>query len=474
MKQLALTLLTLLTLRAGVAQKHDPARLPAAEWTPKIEALVKQYVNLDIFSGVVLIAENGKPVFQQAYGLANREKNIPNTRDTRFDIGSINKLFTKALVLQLIQEGKLRPEDPLGKYLKGFPEAASKHVTIDQLISHRSGYGDYMQQPGFFERPGDQQTIGAILEMIKAMPLQFEPGTEQAYSNAGYVLLGGIIEAATGKSYYQNIRERIVEPLGMRHTVVDTDKARAPKRAIGYLKTMRGALENNEGILLVPTPAGGFVTTAEDLLLFMEAYFYTEKLVRAATLELDEFYPFIQDVRKNGGAIPVAGGFQGANAVVYNALRDHQTIIVLANMDEPVAEQLAAGIFALMRGKEPRQPTLPALQTLYQAYKKQGPAYVKKHFETLTINSHSDDPKDMLLNNMGYNLLYSGETDDALEVFKLNTELFPNIANCWDSYGEALLQKGDRTAALKAYRKALEIRPGLPSAREAVERLERN
>lgn len=466
----------LFCLVLGVAcygQKADKTSLSdISRLEPKVDALVKQYTDLDIFSGVVLIAENGRPVYHKAFGKADRRKNVSNTLRTRFDIGSINKLMTKVVILQLVQEGKLKLDDPMGKHLEGFPPNASEKVTVRHLLEHSSGYGDYMQQPGFFERPKNEQTIGAIIEMIREMPLMFEPGEEREYSNAGYVLLGGIIESVTGKSFYQNMKERITEPLGMKDTIVDETKEAAPQRAVGYLKTMTGRLEDNEGILMVPTPAGGFITTAADLLKFVEAYFYTEKLVGDETKKLEEAHAFLEKARKNGNAIPVAGGFEGANAVVYNILRDQQSIIVLANMDEPVAEHLAAGIFRIISGKEPAKPALPPMQRVYTAFIEKGIEYVKKNFDELTSNFSPQRPKDMLLNNVGYNLLFAGKVDEAIRIFRLNTELFPEVANCWDSLGEALLKKGDRAGALKAYKKALSIRPDMPTAIEAVRKLE--
>ncbi len=473
MKQLIAFVLCVYLCTACIGQEAVKAGLPTnARFEAKVDAYVRQYIDLDIFSGVVLVAENGQPIYQKAFGLANREKNTPNNLNTRFDIGSINKFMTKVVILQLIQEGKVKPNDNLGKYLKGFPETAAAEITIQHLMSHKSGYGDYMQQPGFFSRSKSEQTIGAIIEMVKKMPLMFKPGEEQEYSNAGYILLGGIIETVTGKSYYENIKERIVNPLGMNDTIVDDAKASSPNRAIGYLKTMKGELEDNEEMFLIPTPAGGFLTTAADLLKFFEAAFYSDKLLTESGRKLDDGFAFFERARQNGNAIPIAGGFQGANAVVFNILKDHKTIIVLANMDEPVAEHLGSGIFRIMNGKDPDKPSLPAMQSVYRAFKEKGTGYLKQNFDELTSNFNRQGPKDMILNNVGYNLLSSGQTDDAIQVFKLNTELFPNIANCWDSYGEALLMKGDKAAALAAYKKALSIKPDLPSAKDAVKKLE--
>lgn len=173
-----------------------------------------------------------------------------------------------------------------------------------------------------------------------------------------------------------------------------------------------------------------------------------------------------------GRGIPLAGGFNGANTVHMEMPADNISIVVMANMDEPVAEKICFGIHAIINGKEPARAVLPAKLNVLQAFTESGVAYVKQHFETLTANWHPADPKDLILNNLGYDLLSSGKTNQALEIFKLNTELFPNIGNCWDSYGEALLKKGDRKAALAAYKKALEINPDIPTAKDAVKQLQ--
>lgn len=301
--------------------------------------------------------------------------------------------------------------------------------------------------------------------------MMFEPGTEQEYSNAGYVLLGLIAEKATGKSYYDLVEERILDPLDMNDTFL-REKYTVPNRAIGYYKTMKGELINNDHLQEIPTPAGGFYSTTSDILTFYRAFHYGDKLWDEETRSLDEAYPFYQEHMTTGGAMTHAGGFEGANTVLYEILRDRISVVVFANMDEVVAEDLGAGILAIIRGEEPTSPNLSANQAVYQAYTRHGADYVKNNWEELTTNFHPQDPKDLILNMIGYTLLHSGEVQEAVEIFRLNTEMFPDVANCWDSYGEALLETGNREEALSAYKKALEIRPDMQSAIDAVQRLE--
>jgi CubicO group peptidase (beta-lactamase class C family) len=473
MKKLITLLLSILFIQTVVAQE-TPILDKVSKLETKIDALVQQYRDLDLFAGVVLVAERGRPVYHKAFGYADRKNKRPNTIDTKFDIGSMNKAFTKVVTLQLVKEGKLSLDDPLSKYLDGFPEVVAQKVTVGQLLKHTSGFGDY-HGSGYFDLSYEEKDMHQLLPMLRQMPLLFEPGTEQAYSNAGYVLLGLIIEEATGKDYFTVVQERAVDKLGLKNTYL-TEKYNTPERAIGYTRTMRGELEANDHFQDPPGPDGGFYSTTSDMLRFFRAYHYGNELWDEATRSLDPMYAFMEEHKDSGGAIPHAGGFSGANTVHYEVLRDQVSVVVFANRDELVAEDLGAGILAIIRGKEPKKPVQPAHLLIYQSYREEGIKYVHDHFEELSANWHPADPKDMILNMVGYNLLYSNdpaEVDQAIEIFSLNTELFPDIANVWDSLGEAWRKKGNKSKALEYYKKALAIVPDLPSALEAVQELEK-
>jgi len=445
---------------------------PKKELSQKIDALAQQYVDLGIFSGVVLVAKKGKPVYHKAFGLADRENETPNTIHTRFDIGSMNKTFTKVVLLQLVQEGKIKLEDPLGKFLEGFDPRIGQKVTVGHLMEHSSGFGDY-HGPQYFDLAYEEKTLSNIVDLIKQLPLLFEPGAQREYSNAGYVLLGAIIEKATGNDFYTVVEERIVKPLGLKNTFL-REKYKTPQRAIGYTTTMRGNVESNDHFQQQPLPDGGFYSSTLDILKFYREYHYGNKLLDKKARALDPMHRFLTREKDTGGAIPHAGGFPGANTVHYEILRDQISVLVFANMDEPVAEDLGAGILAIIRGKEPKKPLLPAHIWIYQSLKEKGTEYVKENFDKLSQNWHPADPKDWILNMIGYNLLQSGipgELEEAIAAFKLNTELFPDIANTWDSLGEAYLKKGNKKMAKKYYQKALELDPSLPSALEAMKQL---
>lgn len=457
----------LVSLCAILLVLNSQAQIPNINDT-EIDDYVKSYEALDIFSGVVLIAKNGEVEFQKAYGKANRITQRDNDLKTMFSLGSMNKTFTEVVILKLIEAGKLSKNDKLIKYLGKWPQNDFDKITISHLLNHESGFGDYFTR----EYWGLQQkSISNILEIIKKQELHFKPGKGEMYSNAGFVLLGAIIEKVTGKSYAENVAEMIVKPLGLNDIVLN-HVSEIQNRAIGYMKTVDG-VEDNEDFLHNPLPDGGFYATAKTVLEFYRAYFNDENFIATDTRKQSDFLNQIEEYRTvKNAAIPMAGGFNGSNSVIYQRLADDISIVVLANMDEPVAERIGLGLHYMISGKEAPKAILPAKLNVHKAYQENGLDYVKRHFEDLIENFHPTDPKDLILNGLGYDLLFSGKADEAIVFFKLNTELFPQVANCWDSLGEAYKEIGEFEKSKQAYKKALSLDSQLVSAINALKEME--
>lgn len=438
----------------------------------QIDQVVADYQALEIFSGIVLVARDGTPFYEKAFGLADRDRNIPNSPTTLFDIGSMNKTFTSVVVKQLAEEGKLNLNDKLVDYIPGFEDPRASEITLLHLLEHRSGFGDYHSR-GYFDLPLEERKLWPIVERAKSTELLFDPGTGDEYSNLGYVILGGVIEKAAGRSYFEEVRERIVEPLGLENTYLTELDRVADRAAKGYLYTPLGVLEENAAVQDLPNPDGGFLSTARDILTFYHSYYYDTLLLSAQTRENDPFFQYLRELPE-GRATGAAGGFEGFNSVYLQVISDDVSILVLANMDEPVAERIGSDILALYRGEVPEKPVLPAVQLVRRNYLEHGTEYIKQHFDSLTVNFHPTDPKDLILNQLGYAYLYGAEDPErAVELFRLNTELFPDVANCWDSYGEALRASGKMDEAVAAYQKALDLRPGLESAQSALNEMNR-
>jgi CubicO group peptidase (beta-lactamase class C family) len=258
-----------LTLAGCPVRRPAPEAIDKAELTAGLDAYLgsigKIWGEAYRLSGFVMVTQHGEPVYARGFGHADREKGIPNGPDTTFRIGSLTKQFTAVAILQLQEQGKLSVEDTVRKHLPDYPETGDK-ITIHQLLTHTAGIPEYTAGPDFWETTAKKEhSVEQLLDLFKDKPLQFEPGEEYRYSNSGYVLLGAIIEAVSGQTYAEYVREHVFTPAGMHRTgygdaVVQDDVAR------GY------EIDENEAIVLadpghvsVPHAAGGIRSTANDL-----------------------------------------------------------------------------------------------------------------------------------------------------------------------------------------------------------------
>src|SRR5215216_6485219 len=168
----------------------------------KIDGLLKQYHEYGQFNGSVLVAEKGKVIYKKSFGMANMEWSIPNQPDTKFRIGSVTKQFTATLILQLVEEGKVKLDGKLSDYLTDYRKDTGDKVTIHQLLNHTSGIPSYTGLPNFFaEVSRNPYSVTDFVKKFASGDLEFEPGSKFSYNNSGYFLLGAIIEKVTGKSY---------------------------------------------------------------------------------------------------------------------------------------------------------------------------------------------------------------------------------------------------------------------------------
>lgn len=241
---------------------------PSSEVWQAFENYLQEQADAGVFSGAILVAKDGEPLVEQAYGLADREANRPNNIETRFDIASVGKMFAGVAVAQLVEQGKLAFDEPIGEYLSGLSGDIAD-ITISQLLTHTSGLGDFMRG-GYPQEAKTAQTATDLLPLVIGEPLEFEPGTGLSYSNSGYVVLGAIVEAITEQSYYDYVREHIFAPAGMTRTGWFPPGQGGDNTALGYMAAAGGLTENTD---VVPwgNPSGGAYSTVGDLLRFAEA-----------------------------------------------------------------------------------------------------------------------------------------------------------------------------------------------------------
>ena len=263
-------------------------RLTEGEAIAGVEALLSKQAVADRFSGAALVARDGKVRFADAYGQADRERGIPNTIETRFRIGSMNKMFTAVATLQLVEAGKLALDDTVGKHLRGYPnsEVATK-VTVRHLLTHTGGTGDIFG-PEYDANRLQLREHADYVKLYGSRAPNFPPGTRFEYSNYGFVLLGAIIEAVSGESYYDYVREHVFGPAGMTSTDSLPESVEVPNRSIGYMRSGSGAQSwqpNTDWLPWRGTAAGGGYSTVGDVARFADAL-TGHKLLSPAFTEL--------------------------------------------------------------------------------------------------------------------------------------------------------------------------------------------
>lgn len=310
------------------------------------------------FSGAVLIAHDGKPVLEEAYGLADRERHVPNTLDTRFRIGSMNKMFTATAVLQLVQAGKVKLDAPLVTYLPDYPnkELASK-VTIHQLLTHTGGTGDIFG-PEYEAHRLELRALADYVNLYGNRAVAFEPGSRWEYSNYGFILLGRVIERVSGMSYYDYVAQHVYAPAGMTSSGSEPEDSVVKDRSIGYTRMAApgagpsATLQPNTNTLpWRGTSAGGGYSTVGDLLRFANAL-RAHKLLDAHHTDLlttgkvatpgggRYAYGFGDNTTNGVRCVGHNGGAPGMNGDL-EICDDGYVVAVLANTDPPAAGRIS-------------------------------------------------------------------------------------------------------------------------------------
>jgi CubicO group peptidase (beta-lactamase class C family) len=262
----------MIALRPDEPPGPPPERLSEGEFPAAVRNHIGRLAQEGRFSGAVSVTKNGKPVVSGAWGLADAAAKIPNRTDTKFNLGSMNKMFTAVAIAQLAQAGKLSFDDPVGKHLKDYPNRdVAEKVTIHHLLTHTGGTGDIFG-PAFDRNIEKLRDLKDYVALYGQRAPQFAPGARWAYSNYGFILLGRIIEEASGMSYYDYVREKIFLPAGMKDTDSFWKTEKVANLATGYMRPGGGEPASNYPTLPVRgTSAGGGYSTVEDLQRFAAA-----------------------------------------------------------------------------------------------------------------------------------------------------------------------------------------------------------
>ncbi len=461
-------------------------------------------------NGNILVAEKGTIIFKKSFGFANFESKTPDTDSTGFSLASTSKIFTSAAILQLRDKGKFKLDDPFIKY---FPDFPYPNITIRNLLSHTSGLPDYqLYEEQISKNPGKIFTNKDVLPSIKMWnkPLNFKPGEKWVYSNTNFCLLALLVEKLSGLTFQQYLQKNIFGPSKMFDTYFSADAAHIAdkRRAVNYEFPFMysGKLQNADSVKRDhwrTYNASGFVgqgniiTTAQDMLKF-DGALYSGKILKPSTLE-EAFTPtklnngenvdaghaigqasyglgwFILADSSAGKIVFHTGGQPGAVSIFLRNISKKQTVIMFDNTFNKSLFVNAANAMAILNNK----PFSFHKISLTQAY---GSTLVEKgtdaafcRLQELKADSAHYYLSEDDMNELGLRLLYeanfSNHQELSLEVLKLNTLLFPNSFNTYDSYGEALAEAGKKEEAIFMYKKSLMLNPGSEGGKRALKRL---
>ena len=311
-----------------------------------------------LFSGSVLIARNGEVLVRTGYGEADRQKHLVNTAQTKFRLGSMTKQFTAMAILILQTRGKLNVHDRICTYLSGCP-TAWQQITIHHLLTHTSGIPDFTRFPDFKITMRSPSSPTETIARFKDKPLDFQPGEKWSYSNSGYVLLGAIIDQASGKKYAAFLQENIFEPLKMLDTGYDDNKGGL---AIGY----RDQTNSADFIdMSVPYAAGGLYSTVEDLYRWDQSL-YTDKLIPKDLL--DKMFTAFAPIADSGGfgygygwligkefdrsVVSHGGGIGGFNTAIARYPSDRVVVIILGNREDVNTSKIRVQLTKIVFGEK--------------------------------------------------------------------------------------------------------------------------
>lgn len=352
---------------AGIGQRPPRPKVAAAppritsdaELTAAIGDFVNTLARADLFSGTVFLAKDGRRLYGAAFGQANKDFDVPNALDTKFNLGSMNKMFTSVTIAQLVEQGKLSYDDPLSKFMPDFPNAeAAKKIRIKHLLTHTAGLGSYFNEEFEQSSRARFRTVDDMLKLAKNESLAFEPGTRWSYSNTGMLVLGKVIEVVTKQDYFDYVREHLSKPAGMINTDAYQLDEVNKNLAVGYQREFSDdgtkRFKNNIFMHVIRGgPAGGGYSTAEDLVRFAEAL-KSGKLVSAATFELmttpkpevnSPGYGFGFGIDPESGTVGHSGGFPGISSNLDIFKGTGYVAVVMSNYgggSQPVVEKIRA------------------------------------------------------------------------------------------------------------------------------------
>ncbi|SDS70222.1 CubicO group peptidase, beta-lactamase class C family [Formosa sp. Hel1_31_208] len=476
--------------------KNDTNDVLTADKKGEYAQFVNEMKTLGIHTGNILVYDNGEVVFKSAYGLRSIDPIDSLNLNSQFRLASVSKQFTGMAIMKLKEKGQLDYDQKVNSILSDFPY---DNITVRHLLHHTSGVTDYerlIAENFVKEDPTKTYILGndEILNTFYRVDpeLDFQPGEKWEYSNTGYLVLATIVEKISGQHFRQFLKEQIFDPVGMTHTTLykyqmDADPE-MPNRVFGYQTALNQNefIPNDYDIVNDVRGDGGIYSTLEDLYNWNMALAnytiiskdYLDEAWASGKTNDGEYtgYGFGWFLEYNPGEPKVvnhSGGWVGFGTFLHNEVDAKSGFILLTNNSTEYMRDIHNGITSIRQGEAYNLPKLHIKNELAEKIYAENVDAALRSYKMLKANSPENyDFSEVELNSLGYGLIRDNRLDDALQIFKFNTEQFPSSANPYDSYGDALLATGDTLRALENFRKCFAMDSTLTYAKDKSEALE--
>jgi CubicO group peptidase (beta-lactamase class C family) len=465
---------------------QESAVIPIADRRRHVEEILDAYRDVRGFNGVVLAAVGDDVVIRKGYGLANADHQIPNAPETVFRLASVTKQFTAAAILLLAERGLIDLDAPVSTYLPDLRPEIADRITLRHVLSHTAGLERDIERYSD-KGSGDHFQMAEIIDLANTTSLRFEPGSDFRYSNIGYVLAAAVIESVTGMSYAEAMSDLLFEPLGMADTGHEMAKVILPRRAEGMMMLPDGLMKAEYEDKSYVTGAGSIYSTVDDLAIWsramLEGRVLSEDSFRALTtahapggyaygwFTFDYSFPDGAE-QQTGHAVSHGGACPGFLTELRWYLDHDIVVVVLANARPVDVTAMADAVGNILLGIPQKPPEPLILDELVRIALRDGVEAAVRRAGELGAEGR-ELPGASQINLLGYDyVLHADRPVAAIRVQELQIALHPDVANAYDSLGEACEAAGRVKQAVTAYRRCLELDPEFGHARERLEALE--
>lgn len=457
---------SLITIVAFMATLHSPLMLANANsndtfnnnnFTKDISDIVNAYYDNHVFSGALIVQKNDQLVFEYAKGFASDNRVNAYELNSVQPIASLTKPMTAALILKLVEQGKIKLSDTLADYFPEFNNDTGKTISLQHVLSHRSGIPNHFVIDGWFNPDFHQQTNDKeFVKIIASLPLRFEPGTDYLYSNPAYFLLGAIIEQATGLPYEQAFKVMLFEPLGMRNTHFVFEQPNNSIQAFQWQADGGYRAQSNSSMRLFGAGAA-IQSDVRDIIRFQRAM-HNGAFLNQDSLKLmfdaDQPFSWKVNVAEMAPDKPITlhsytGKYDGYSSLAIHFVEDNISMALLSNtgMSYQIKMQLISDIAAVLYQQ-------PVIERRDDAVFKLIAAIVEGNFQTklkqITSDVDSKGLDESSLNSLAYEMLWSGLANDSLALFAFIENTFTNSNSATDNLAFACRHRLTQQASNRA------------------------